>query len=119
MALEHVSSDSDRTLTSVLYPLVQLQVHFASMDAVRLMTPQQLETTPAKIPPPGIFPDFIDPPTIGYRIVGVVTVLMVIAWIFAALRFYTAIVIRRKIMLDDWTAFLAVVCHERSNNTLP
>ncbi len=79
------------------------------MDFVRLLTPEQLASTPAGIPPPGVVSNFVDPPTIGYYIIGALAPLMTIMWVLAALKFYTATFVRKKFLADDWTAALSVV----------
>lgn len=82
-------------------------------DAANFMTPEQMEVTPAGVPPPGVIPNFVNPPTVGYNVIGVVSALVAIAFTFVALRLYTAIAIKRKMLADDWTTVASVVSRIR------
>ncbi|CAJ2500629.1 Uu.00g034820.m01.CDS01 [Anthostomella pinea] len=78
-------------------------------DALATMTPEQLSMIPAGTPPPGVIPNFIDPPTSAPVLIAVGTVLMAIMLLFAGIRFYVKVIIRRKVTPDDWTTLAAVI----------
>jgi hypothetical protein len=60
-----------------------------------------LSKIPSRMPPPGVTPNFVDPPTISTlpRIFIYVTLPPMV--IFVILRFYTRITITRKVGIDD------------------
>lgn len=65
------------------------------------MTPEQLAQTPAAMPPAGVMPNLIDPPSGAPVLITVSTVLFAIMLVFAALRFYVKLAIRHKMASDD------------------
>jgi hypothetical protein len=60
-------------------------------------------TVPAATPPHGIIPNFIDPPSIGYRQTTTNIVVLVIMIVVVALRLYTRIFIVKSFGYDDCT----------------
>ncbi|TGJ78224.1 hypothetical protein E0Z10_g10540 [Xylaria hypoxylon] len=60
-----------------------------------------LATTPAGIPPPGVQPNFADPPSSAPVLIAVGTALLAIMLVFASIRFYVKVVIHRKVTADD------------------
>lgn len=52
-------------------------------------------------PPPGVTPNFIDPPNNGHVVIIVNTVFATISLLFVGLRGYTAICITRRVRTDD------------------
>ncbi|KAF2867712.1 hypothetical protein BDV95DRAFT_444041, partial [Massariosphaeria phaeospora] len=73
------------------------------------LPPEQLARLPAGIPPPGVAPNLIDPPTIGYYVLGAGSVLMLIMLVCVALRLYMAIRVRGHFAAADWTTVAAVI----------
>jgi len=70
------------------------------------LTPADMDTTPAGVPPPGVVPNLANPPWDGYIFIIVGSIVMAIMYITAALRLYTKIYIRRRIGADDCKSFL-------------
>lgn len=69
-----------------------------SLDSV----PRELwDKIPAARPPPGVVPNFVDPPSGGPTLIAVGTVLLFIMLVFAGIRFYSKAVVRRKVTPDD------------------
>ncbi|KAL2793386.1 hypothetical protein BJX66DRAFT_326055 [Aspergillus keveii] len=82
------------------------------MDATGLianMTAEQMANTPAGRPPPGIISRLVNPPSDGYILVVVGSIVMAITLTAAMLRFYAKIAIRKKMRPDDWTTLVATV----------
>ena len=52
-------------------------------------------------PPPGVIPNFVNPPSTGYRLVVSSIVTWVSATVFVALRAYVKLRILQKITSDD------------------
>jgi hypothetical protein len=73
------------------------------------MTPVELAQIPAGIPPPGVVPNLIDPPTVGFRIIAAGSILMAIMLIVVAMRFYVVLRIKKKMGADDWTIVVGVI----------
>ncbi|KAJ3571854.1 hypothetical protein NPX13_g5237 [Xylaria arbuscula] len=73
-----------------------------------------LATTPAGVPPPGVEPNFLNPPSSANVLIIVGTVLLVIMLVFASIRFYVKVIVRRKVTADDWTTLAAVVTVTRA-----
>lgn len=73
------------------------------MTDIFKLPPDVLAKTPAGVPPAGHIPNFSNPPTVGYTLVAVASVLMVIMLLIVSLRFYSALYVRRKVHADDCT----------------
>lgn len=78
------------------------------------MTPEQLAQTPAAMPPAGVMPNLIDPPSGAPVLITVSTVLFAIMLVFAALRFYVKLAIRHKMAADDCKLLDLHYMHEES-----
>lgn len=65
------------------------------------MTPEQLAQTPAAMPPAGVTPNLIDPPSGAPVLITVSTVLFAIMLVFVALRYYVKLAIRHTMAADD------------------
>ena len=70
-------------------------------DALATMTPEQLSKIPAGTPPPGVQPNFVNPPSSAPVLIAVGTVFMGIMFLFAGMRFYVKVIVRRKVAPDD------------------
>jgi hypothetical protein len=81
----------------------------ATIDAVMKLPPDVLAKLPSIRPPPGVTPNFIDPPTVAPTILAICTVLLVVMLSFVAVRFYVVCRITRRMAADDWMAAAAVV----------
>ncbi|KAI0410417.1 hypothetical protein F5X98DRAFT_386111 [Xylaria grammica] len=68
-----------------------------------------LATTPAGVPPPGVEPNFVNPPSSANVLIIVGTILLIIMLVFASIRFYVKVIVRRKVTADDWTTLAAVI----------
>lgn len=80
------------------------------MTDIFLSIPPEIQAiTPAGMPPAGVIPNLSNPPTIGYTLVAVASILMAIMLMIVCLRFYSALYVRRKVHADDWTTLAAVV----------
>ncbi|KAI0186878.1 hypothetical protein EV127DRAFT_410828 [Xylaria flabelliformis] len=60
-----------------------------------------LATTPAGTPPPGVKPNFVDPPSGATILIVVGTLLLTIMLVFAGIRFYIKVFVRRQVTADD------------------
>jgi len=72
-------------------------------DIFKLLSPEQQAKTPAGVPPAGVTVNMSNPPTVGYTLVAVASVLMTIMLLIVGLRFYSALYLRRKWHADDCT----------------
>ena len=60
-----------------------------------------LAQLPAGIPPPGVVPNFKNPPSLAQPIIAVHAVFLSLAVLFVALRLYTKIFLTRLLRWDD------------------
>jgi hypothetical protein len=81
----------------------------ATIDAVMKLPPEVLAKLPSIRPPPGVQPNFIDPPTVAPRILAACTVLLAVMLGFVGVRFYVVCKIARRMGADDWMTAAAVV----------
>ncbi|KAI9883234.1 MAG: kinase-regulated stress-responsive transcription factor skn7 [Watsoniomyces obsoletus] len=63
---------------------------------------------PSMPPPPGVEPNFDNPPSLHHQIIAVATVLPLLAAIFVAVRIYTRAFISRCLWWDDYTAVVGL-----------
>ncbi|KAK4203385.1 hypothetical protein QBC40DRAFT_274690 [Triangularia verruculosa] len=68
-----------------------------------------LANTPAAAPPPGVKPNFIDPPSQQVAMITMVTIMSFFTLIFLSLRLYTSLRITRLSGMEDWLCLLATV----------
>ncbi|KAF2274905.1 uncharacterized protein EI97DRAFT_93477 [Westerdykella ornata] len=73
------------------------------------MTREQLAQIPAAVPPPGVVPNFVDPPSDGYVLIAVGAALMAVMFLFAGIRFFVKLRIQHKVSADDWTTLVALI----------
>lgn len=59
--------------------------------------------TPALEPPPGVVPNFVDPPTIVRPIIVGVSVMIVVSTLGFAARLFTKIRVMKQMQLEDCT----------------
>ncbi|RYP09621.1 hypothetical protein DL764_001163 [Monosporascus ibericus] len=76
--------------------------------ALGTMTPEQLSKIPGGTPPPGVQPNFVNPPSSAPGPIAVGAVLMTMMLIFAGIRFSVKAIVRHKATPDDWTTVAAV-----------
>ena len=70
------------------------------------MSPEELAKLmegPAAKPPPGVIPNFDDPPNSNHKITILCILAAVIGTPFVIMRLYTRLVLTRKIMFEDCT----------------
>ncbi|KAL4947595.1 hypothetical protein BDW69DRAFT_178103 [Aspergillus filifer] len=79
------------------------------MAAFANMTAEEMARTPAGVPPPGVIPNLIDPPSTGYLLTIIGSCAMAIMAVAAGLRFYTRLIIQKAFKADDWTALVGVI----------
>ncbi|KAK5997453.1 hypothetical protein PT974_02814 [Cladobotryum mycophilum] len=72
-------------------------------------TPGPLTQIPASNPPPGVVPNFVDPPSSAPVLIAVGTVLLIVMLVFAGIRFYVKVMVQRKVTPDDWTTLAAII----------
>ena len=65
------------------------------------LTPQQLEITPAALPPPGVIPNFQHPATRISDVIGIALPFLVIATAFLSIRAYMKIAVLKKWRPED------------------
>ena len=70
-------------------------------QALTNITPAQLASIPAGPPPPGVIPNFVNPPSDGYILIVVGSLLMTVMFLLATLRFYTKIFVVKNTTWDD------------------
>jgi hypothetical protein len=73
------------------------------------MTPEQIQALlerPALAPPPGIEPNFVNPPDLKAVDYAVMSIAILLPTIAIALRLYTKAFVIRKPGLEDWVALL-------------
>ncbi|KAH8700863.1 hypothetical protein BGW36DRAFT_447692 [Talaromyces proteolyticus] len=82
------------------------------MAFLHSLTPEQMATTPAGVPPPGVVPNLVDPPADGNILVIVGSIMMALMLLTAGLSLYTRIFIRRKTAPEDLIGaiFYFVIC---------
>lgn len=68
---------------------------------IESIPPEILKTLPAGTPPPGIQPNFSDPPTLFPAILGVGTAFLVLALLCFLIRIYTKFTISKRWGWDD------------------
>lgn len=61
-------------------------------------------TTPGEAPPPGVLPNFVDPPSAATAALVVCIVMLSLEVLFAGTRLYTNIRSHHKLHLDDCTS---------------
>ena len=71
--------------------------------------PQSVLDSPAAAPPPGVIPNMINPPSTGYLLISVESILQGLMMCFVFNRIYAKAFIARKWTWDDMTCFLAFV----------
>ncbi|PVI04818.1 hypothetical protein DM02DRAFT_624609 [Periconia macrospinosa] len=81
---------------------------FATIDFSH-MAPEQLAQIPAGVPPLGVVPNLVNPPTVGYNIVIAGSILMAIMLTVVAMRFYVVFRLKKKMGGDDWTVVAGVI----------
>ena len=77
----------------------------STMDAqaIKQMPPSLLQTLPAGSPPPGIQPNFEDPPTLVPALLGVGAAFLALAVFCFSIRAWTKLTINKKFSWDDRT----------------
>ena len=66
-----------------------------------LLDPSLYASFPALEPPPGVVPNFIDPPDRGYTVIVVGAVLMALMVLFFMVRLYTKCFVSKRFSWDD------------------
>ena len=69
---------------------------YADPKSIESIPPALLKTIPAGQPPPGIVPNFADPPTLVPVVLGVCIAFMTLAFFCFSIRIYTKLVIAKK-----------------------
>ncbi|KAF2729423.1 hypothetical protein EJ04DRAFT_67126 [Polyplosphaeria fusca] len=64
-------------------------------------------TTPFRSPPPGVVPNFANPPFMGLPVIVTASICLPLVVLFAAVRIWSKFFILRKWKLDDYVYFLA------------
>lgn len=84
------------------------------MSTMSNPTPEQLEillTGPALAPPPGVFPNFVDPPNLRHTGVAVQIVTLILSTFAVAMRIYTKARIMHQMAAADCTTLLFLPDH--------
>ena len=72
------------------------------MVVARQLPPNlDLSTIPLQAPPPGVVPNFINPPSASAEVFAVSTVLIFLSTLFLVLRLYSRLLIARGFGVDD------------------
>lgn len=74
------------------------------MSAISNPTPEQLQALlngPGLVPPPGVIPNFIDPPNLRHTAIAVQVVTLVLSTFAVAMRIYTKAYIKRQMAAAD------------------
>ena len=69
--------------------------------ALNLPPGTDLSTIPAGIPPPGVIPNFVNPPSLAPAVLGINITFMVITAIFVSARLTVNLTRKRKTGIDD------------------
>ncbi|KAL8937600.1 MAG: hypothetical protein Q9216_004340 [Gyalolechia sp. 2 TL-2023] len=76
------------------------------IQAIKNLTPTQLQTLPAGVPPPGMQPNFVDPPTLVPAVLGVGASFLALALFCFSIRVWTKVTINKRLSWDDLTCTL-------------
>ena len=79
--------------------------------ATASMTPAQLQALldgPAESPPPGVIPNFVDPPSIYPQIIVTLVLTLCISTLALAIRTYTKLRVIKAWHLEDCTSALRI-----------
>ncbi|MCJ1462825.1 hypothetical protein MMC07_001428 [Pseudocyphellaria aurata] len=82
----------------------------ANAKIIESIPPEILKTIPAGDPPPGIQPNFSDPPTLVPALLGVGLAFLVLALVCFIVRIYTKFAISKRWGWDDLTCSLGFAC---------
>ena len=64
-----------------------------------------LSQIPATVPPAGVLPNFVDPPSLLPATIGVSTVMVALTLFFVAIRVFLALQSKHKLAMDE------CICH--------
>ena len=78
-----------------------MSVENADPQLIQSIPPASLKTLPAGQPPPGIHPNFADPPSRAPVILGICLTFAVLAVICFSIRIYTKLAIAKNWKWDD------------------
>jgi hypothetical protein len=70
------------------------------------VTPEQLAALPAASPPQGVLPNLKNPHSDGPKLIIAGAFLMTLMYVFAGVRFYMKLFVRKKITADDCKAIV-------------
>jgi len=73
------------------------------------MTPDMLANTPSMMPPDGVIPNFINPPTHSHWATAVVGVFLGLMLVMLSARLLCRAIVVKNIGIDDWSALAAGV----------
>ncbi|OCL14895.1 hypothetical protein AOQ84DRAFT_423185 [Glonium stellatum] len=88
------------------------------MSTMPPMTPEMLAKTPSMMPPPGVEPNFVDPPSASGWATAVVTLFLALMLLILGMRLYCRFIIVKSVGIDDWAALAAGVCFYELSNSL-
>ncbi|KAL8853061.1 MAG: hypothetical protein Q9221_002091 [Calogaya cf. arnoldii] len=72
-----------------------------SAQSIEQIPPALLQTLPAGAAPPGILPNFVDPPTLVPAVLGVGTAFLALALFCFSIRVWTKLAINKRCSWDD------------------
>ncbi|KAI9800734.1 MAG: hypothetical protein M1833_003150 [Piccolia ochrophora] len=75
-----------------------------------MSTPTPTVLVGAIPPPPGVTPNFVDPVSIGYRLIVVGVLFLVLGTFFISIRFYTKLIILHALGWEDAFSAMAYLC---------
>jgi hypothetical protein len=96
-----------------LFEAASTEIRSTSNSMYSLMLSRRDEVVGAIPPPPGITPNFVDPPSRAHIVIVVNAVCSILSVSFVGLRSYTAVSITRQVRIDDCKP-----CHCSCSNPL-
>lgn len=85
-----------------------------SANPLANLTQEQLALRPATSPPEGVIPSLENPHSDGSKLIIAGAFLMALMYIFAGVRFYMKVFIRKKITADDCKAMTLLLASTKS-----
>ncbi|MCJ1325237.1 hypothetical protein MMC10_001899 [Thelotrema lepadinum] len=73
------------------------------------LTPAQLAQIPVSTPPPGVVPNFTDPPNNTHGGIAAIAIALGLMLIFVFLRVYTRLKVHKTFASEDWAAAIAAL----------
>ena len=80
---------------------LELDSYVMINETTMISSYQALLDAPAMVPPPGVVPNFVDPPNLRRLVIIMLTLFMAFSTLFILLRMYTKVFLLRKTAFED------------------